>query len=172
MKVWHGALTIRLLDPKGCYVKLWLLRILGFRVLRFVCVGVLCLLLQILFLTLFKHYTHLIFANVSGFVLSAQANFMLSYHYTWHDSKRHAGRLLWATWAKFNLVVLGSACINGVAFASLRYTFIGVDEYAAIAATLISTAFTFSVNHLFVLKPVGVKNGGTARNSDVPAGLE
>jgi hypothetical protein len=54
----------------------------------------------------------------------------------------------------------------------LRYTFITVDEFAAIAATIVSTVFTFTVNHLVVLKPTGVTSDNTARNSNVPASME
>lgn len=142
------------------------------RLFLFVCVGVFCLLLQVLLLTFFRHYVHVVLANVIGFVLSAQVNFILSYRLTWRDSPRRTGRRLMATWIKFNLVAMSSACINGVAFAILHYTFITVDEFAAIAATAISTVFTFTVNHLVVLKPVGVTSDSTARNSNVPASIE
>lgn len=162
------------------------------RLFTFVCVGVFCLLLQILLLTILRHYTHVILANGIGFVASAQINFILSYHITWRDSQRQRGGQLWATWVKFNLVVLGSACINSAAFAALRYTFITVDELAAIAAVIVSTVFTFSVNHFIVFKPKGVlkhwlnilrqsfqrtkprgaPNGSTSRNSNVPASME
>jgi len=142
------------------------------RLFLFVCVGLFCLLLQVLFLTLFKNYTHVVLANAMGFVLSAQVNFVLSYRLTWRDSPRRTGKQLMTTWVKFNLVVMSSACINGVAFAILRYTFVTVDEYAAIAATIVSTAFTFTVNHLVVLKPTGVTSDSTARNSNVPASME
>ena len=142
------------------------------RLFFFVCVGVTCLILQVLFLNFFRHYTHVILANVIGFVLSAQVNFVLSYRITWRDSQRHRGRQLVATWARFNCVALGSACINGMAFATLRYTFVTVDELAAVAATFVSTAFTFAVNHFVVLKPVRQKNGSTTRNSNVPSSVE
>lgn len=147
--------------------------ILVLRVIRFGLVGVLCLIIQILFLNLFKHITYPAFANVIGFVLSAQVNFMLSYYFTWHDSQRHRGYGLVSIWVKFNAVVLMAACINGVAFDSLqRYTFVRADEAAAVGATVISTIVTFCINHFFLLKPLRIQDETTTGNSNVPARME
>lgn len=142
------------------------------RLIRFGVVGVLCLLIQVLFLTFFKHFTHLMVANVIGFVLSAQVNFLLSYSFTWHDAKRQIGASLMVTWVKFNLVVVGAAGINALAFGSFRYTFVNVDEIAVVLAVIVSTMFTFCINHFVVLKPMGVGYGSTSGDSNVPARVE
>lgn len=142
------------------------------RIIRFGFVGVLCLLVQLLFLAVLKYHMDLLVANAISFLLSAQANFMLSYGFTWRDSQRHSGRLLAITWVKFNSVVISAACINTVAFGVLRYTLVQIDEVAAIFAVAISTIFTFCINHFIVLKPVGVEHGSTSRDSNVPAGME
>ncbi len=142
------------------------------RLLRFVSVGLLCLLIQILFLQLLKALISPVIANAIGFVISAQLNFLLSYRFTWHDSARKSGKQLVITWLQFNLVVLLAACINSVVFAVVRYTFTDIDFIAAIAATAVSTVSTFLTNHFFVLKPEGFEHGHKPGNSNVPTRVE
>jgi putative flippase GtrA len=175
------SLTIQLLNPIGQNVTK--------RLIRFVAVGVLCLLIQIFILFIFEHLTHPTIANGIGFIASAQLNFILSYHFTWHDSARKKGKHLTTTWFHFNLVVLFSACINAVVFSLIRYMLIeltittftlGVNReipiipnvVAAIGATLFSTVCTFLINHHFVLKPERVRHGNETRDSNVPARME
>lgn len=142
------------------------------RILRFGIVGTLCLLIQILILFILEHLIPPVFANGIGFIISAQLNFILSYHFTWRDSARKNGFRLAATWLQFNLVVLLSACINGAAFFLIRYTLIESNTVAAIGATAVSTACTFLINHLVVLKPERVGHDRKTRNSNVPARVE
>lgn len=143
------------------------------RVLRFGFVGALCLLIQIIILTSLERFMPPVIANAIGFVTSAQLNFLLSYRFTWADSARKSGFLLFKTWLKFNTVVLSSACINAAAFyCIIHFSFIDMTAIAAVAATAISTAFTFLVNHFVVLKPERIDHGHTARNSNVPARLK
>lgn len=143
------------------------------RVLRFGFVGTLCLLLQIFILLCLERFIPPVIANAIGFICSAQLNFLLSYRYTWADSVRKNGYHLAWTWLQFNLVVLLSVSINTAAFYCItHYSFIDTNAVAAIMATVISTACTFLLNHLVVLKPEGINHGYTARNSNVPAGVE
>lgn len=164
---------------------------MSIRLVWFVAVGTLCLLIQLLFLSILEHYTHPTIANGIGFLISAQLNFILSYYVTWHDSARKKGRYLAATWVNFNLVVVFSACINAVAFSLVRYMLTGLNApaiaiglmgdfiitpniIAATVATGVSTVSTFLINHHFVLKPEkrGESHGRTARNSNVSASVE
>src|SRR5947209_7636301 len=81
------------------------------RPLRFAAVGGVCGLLQLVLLVLLK-WTGLaaIPANVGAYLLSAQANFLLSNHFIWHDrwSSRATLRDLGQRWAAFHLSIAGT----------------------------------------------------------------
>lgn len=162
---------------------------MSLRLVRFVAVGVLCLVIQLLFLYALERYIHPTIANGIGFVISAQLNFVLSYRFTWHDSARKKGIHLTSTWLRFNAVVAFSACVNAVVFSVIRYILIELNAWsaidgvfiftpitpnivAAIGATIISTIGTFLINHLLVLKPERVGHDRKTRNGNVPAGVE
>lgn len=162
---------------------------MSLRLVRFASVGMLCLLIQLLFLYTLERYIHPTIANGIGFIASAQLNFILSYKFTWHDSMRQKGFLLTATWFRFNLVVLFSACVNAAMFSLIRFILIDLNIWsitsglintssfssnivAAIGATVFSTACTFLINHFHVLKPERVDNVYSNRHSNVPASVE
>lgn len=140
--------------------------------MRFGTVGFSCLLIQILILHTLTPAVHPVTANGIGFITSAQLNFFLSYHFTWRDSARKKGFSLASTWAQFNLVVLGAALVNGVAFTLFRYVFTGSDILAAVAATAVSTACTFLINHFYVLRPGGQFHGNTERSGHLLSSVE
>jgi putative flippase GtrA len=140
--------------------------------MRFGAVGFFCLLIQLLILHTLKPAVHPVTANGIGFITSAQLNFLLSYHFTWHDSDRKKGLLLAGTWVQFNLVVFGAALVNSVAFTVFRYVFPESDIMAAIAATAVSTACTFLINHFYVLRPGGQSHGNTERSGHLFSSVE
>lgn len=153
------------------------------RLFQFIAVGLLCLFIQILILLFLERFTPPVIANMIGFLVSAQLNFILSYRYTWSDSARKNGLGLVATWFQFNLVVLLSACINAVAFYLISYLLVGLimpaavgtisNVVAAIGATITSTVCTFAINHLVVLKPEKRNDREPSTgNSNVPASVE
>ncbi|HEV7952064.1 MAG TPA: GtrA family protein [Candidatus Saccharimonadales bacterium] len=154
------------------------------RLFRFACVGVLCLLIQILILIFLERFIPPVLANMIGFLTSAQLNFILSYQVTWRDSPRTKGLAYVASWFKFNLVVFLSAALNAIVFYTISSTLVSLNinippetlshAVAATGATIFSTTCTFLLNHYLVLKPQerGDTHGHTAGNGHVPARVE
>jgi putative flippase GtrA len=120
------------------------------RIIRFAAVGTLCYLVQLGLMQALRHSMHLYYADVIGFLLSAQLNFLLSQIFTWGD-RQHAESLM-VRWAKFNAsALLSVVVVNAVAFWLLAE--IGVWVWLAmLVANVASTIWTFLVNHFLVFK--------------------
>lgn len=123
------------------------------RLIVFACVGLFCLGVQLTILYVLEQVWPALLANATGFVVSAQLNFALSYRLTWADSMRKVGRQLFATWSSFNANVLIGLFVNSASF-SLAYHVIGMPSLASAAmASATSTISTFLVNHYMVFRP-------------------
>ena len=120
------------------------------RIIRFAAVGTLCYLVQLGLMQALRHSMHLYYADVIGFLLSAQLNFLLSQIFTWGD-RQHAESLM-VRWAKFNAsALLSVVVVNAVAFWLLAE--LGVWVWLAmLVANVASTIWTFLVNHFLVFK--------------------
>ena len=130
----------------------------GLRVVRFGMVAGFCTLLQLLILEFLNHLgVNRVLANGIGFVVSAQANFILSALFTWRDRKprlaRHTKSInatkanIWATrWIKFNTTALVALAINELVFAAALHE--GIALFIGSAVGILSGAVvTFCVNH-------------------------
>ena len=134
----------------------------GLRVVRFGMVAGFCTLLQLLILEFLNHLgVNRVLANGIGFVVSAQANFILSALFTWRDRKprlaRHTKSInatkasIWAArWIKFNTTALVALAINELVFAAALHE--GIPLFIGSAVGILSGAIvTFSVNHFITL---------------------
>lgn len=136
------------------------------RVLRFVLVGVICLILQFALMSLFSEVMHLYFAEAGAFLLSAQLNFFLSQIFTWGDRQQNALSVM--RWVKFNASALISVLIVNASIFFLLAE-LGVWTWAAmLVANVFSTAFTFVVNHFVVFTPAAVPASDTPDSAKVP----
>ena len=123
------------------------------RMPRFVLVGAICTVVQIVLFYQFRPLSPWpTLANAAAFVLSAQLNFMLSYRVTWHDTKRQVGYALGATMVKYNMSILMATGINAAAFLVFHRLFPGPDFVAIFCAITVSTVCTFLTNHLYVFR--------------------
>ncbi|MGH7196397.1 MAG: glycosyltransferase [Candidatus Saccharimonadales bacterium] len=124
------------------------------RVARFGMVGTVCLLVQLgIMWFLVNHGIHESPANSTGFLLSAQLNFVLSRNFTWGDRTKQ-GLLLarrFAQWVAFNSVVLAGAVVNFLAFAGATMLDVPI-VYAAIAAVVLAMGVTFTLHHFGVFR--------------------
>jgi len=112
-----------------------------------------CFLVQLLILHLLEHYIPALYANSIGFILSAQLNFVLSYHLTWGDSVRRTGADLLLIWLKFELNAVLALCINSLLFGLAHNVCALPSLVAASFATLLSMIGTFLINHYKVFRP-------------------
>lgn len=122
------------------------------RGIRFIAVGLFCTALQQLLLVLFVEggsQEHL--ANTAGFIISAQANFLLSYHITYGDRKGDIITRLWQFNALAIAVLLGNIAIFTIALRYIPYFvagFLGIGGGAVIGA-----AVNYAVGTKFIFKP-------------------
>ena len=93
------------------------------RPLRFAVTGGLAGLLQLALLALLtRHGWDSILANVVALLLSTQANFALSYLFTWRDRRPHEGTppVVFVRWAAYQGSVAGTALLNMLVFVATR----------------------------------------------------
>jgi putative flippase GtrA len=123
---------------------------LAMRIGRFAIVGTMCYFVQLMLAHAIDFAVPLYCAEAIAFLLSAQLNFTLSQIFTWGD-RQHAERLM-KRWVKFNANALVSvAIVNATIFWLLVQA--GVWIWAAmLLANLVSTVWTFSMNHFVVFK--------------------
>lgn len=140
------------------------------RFAKFGIVGVVCTLLQIAILHLLSPFMPEVLASAIGFLISAQVNFLLSYFFTWNDSRRKKGLQFFMTWLRFNGVVLVGAAVNTAAFALIHL--VVINAVAVILATAISTSCTYLLFHNYVLTPERERTTDEARHRSVPPRLE
>jgi putative flippase GtrA len=133
-------------------------RITGVRLYRlakrlfvFGLVGACCFLVQFVLMTWLQTVLHHVVAYAIAFMASAQLNFVLSYYFTWRDSKRKKGLRLLSTWGLFFAVALLGLVVNYFVYDYAHVMLLSI--LALLAATVASTCFTFVFNHLFVLSP-------------------
>jgi putative flippase GtrA len=91
--------------------------------LRFAVTGGLTGLLQLALLALLtRHGWNSIPANAVALLLSTQANFALSYLFTWRDRRPHAGTapIVLVRWAAYQGSVAGTALLNMLVFVAVR----------------------------------------------------
>ena len=171
-----GVLAARAtLSPAGVLRRIW-----RQRGVRFGVVAASCTLIQLLVLAaLTRLGAGKLVANGIGFVLSAQANFVLSAHVTWGDRKprltRSAqtgwrGRLGgWrGRWARFNTVALVALAVNELVFT------IGVQAggrllVASAAGILAGAALTFTLNHFVTFRAASEGDNAAAQAELRPA---
>lgn len=138
------------------------MKYLPFRIATFVAVGSVCFVLQYGLVEMFSVYVPLVVAEILGFMLSAQLNYVLSRTFTWADRNMtenvggvstRGGR-----WLRFNLSALASVFIvNATVFALLIH--LGSAQWLAIlVANIASAVFTFAMNHfvVFPYRPLAV----------------
>jgi len=104
------------------------------RPLRFVCIGGLAGVLQLLLLSLFNRLGwQIVLANAIAYILSAQVNFLLSTFFTWHDrqSEIDSIKTLLARWLTFHGSIIGTGLLNMLVFVIAR----------TILPTLMASAF-------------------------------
>jgi putative flippase GtrA len=128
-------------------------RLTAIRLVRFAIVGVLCLVLQYLIVELLHTEAGLgaFLSDAIGFALSAQLNFLLSNQFSWGDASRVRGGALFRRWLNFLSVASLATIINATVYAVARNH---VGSLAAIVcASVVSTTWTFFLNHYFVFQP-------------------
>jgi putative flippase GtrA len=126
---------------------------MGARLVRFAIVGVSCLALQYLIVELLHAdlgYGAFV-SDAIGFAISAQLNFLLSNQFSWGDAPRVHGRALFSRWRKF-LYVAGLATIINASVYTVVHEYMG-SLTAIVCASVVSTAWTFLLNHYFVFQP-------------------
>jgi putative flippase GtrA len=149
---------------------------------RFGVVAASCTLIQLLVLAaLTRLGAGKLVANGIGFVLSAQANFVLSAHVTWGDRKPRLARSAqtgwrgrlggWrGRWARFNTVALVALAVNELVLT------IGVQAGARLLAAsaagiLAGAVLTFTLNH-FVTFRAGSERDNAAAQAELRPALE
>ncbi len=122
------------------------------RVNRFVAIGAVCFFVQWLIVHGLLFLMATFVADGIGFLVSAQLNLVLSRRFTWADTY-HAPS--WSAkirnWAEYNGVVILAALVNAAVFTVLVHPLGQV--LALLGATLISTSFSFLINHFVVFRP-------------------
>jgi putative flippase GtrA len=120
-----GALPLAVSPARPANV---LRRYWRYRPVRFAAVAASCTLGQLLVLAwLVRLGVSEVLANGTGFAASAQANFVLSAHVTWHDRKpqrdrpdqpgsRARGKAWTARWAAFNAAAVAALAVNELVF--------------------------------------------------------
>lgn len=128
-------------------------RLVAIRLVRFAIVGVLCLGLQYLIVeTLHAEAgTNAFLSDAIGFALSAQLNFLLSNQFSWGDAERVRGHALLRRWLNF-LSVAGIATILNATVYAVARPYVG-SLAAIVGAAVVSTSWTFLLNHYFVFQP-------------------
>ena len=128
------------------------------RLVRFAAVGGTCALLQLLGLHLLvqaRIEPHL--ANALAFLLSTQANFLLSSLITWRDRRTTAGQAppIARRLAAYNALALGSLAINQAAFAVAiaRVHYLAAATLGILAGMLLT--YTISGHLIFRRPPQG-----------------
>jgi putative flippase GtrA len=133
-------------------------RLWRYRAVRFGAVAASCTLGQLLVLAcLTRLGVSEVVANGIGFVLSAQANFILSAQFTWRDRKPRLSAW-WGRWASFNAVAIVALAVNELVFAMGIYA--GIRPFMASSAGIAAgAALTFTLNNLVTFR------GRTARKN-------
>ncbi|MDT5068017.1 MAG: hypothetical protein QOJ95_810 [Mycobacterium sp.] len=141
---------------------------LSHRLSRFVAVGSACFLLQYCLMEIFSHAVPLYFAEVFAFMLSAQANFVLSQVFTWAD-RNHAMDYM-IRWVKFNAGSLASVLIVNATVFSFLTAVGGAPWLSLLVANAASTAFTFVMNHFVVFRgePLAEADGAPTEATPTP----
>lgn len=133
-------------------VTTFLARLTRIRLVRFAIVGLLCLGLQYLIVELLHielGYSAFL-SDAIGFAISAQLNFLLSNQFSWGDAPRVRGRALLARWRNFLGVAALATVINASVYAGTHRQ---MGTLAAIVcASVVSTTWTFLLNHYFVFQ--------------------
>jgi putative flippase GtrA len=138
-------------------------RLWRYRAVRFGAVAASCTLGQLLVLaSLTRLGVSEVVANGIGFVLSAQANFVLSAELTWRDRKPHRGgsaragfraslRAWPARWAKFNVVAIAALAVNELVFTMGVHG--GLQLLIASSAGIVAgAALTFTLNNFVTFR--------------------
>lgn len=138
-------------------------RLWRYRAVRFGAVAASCTLGQLLVLaSLTRLGVSEVVANGIGFVLSAQANFVLSAEVTWRDRKPHrvgsartgsrASLRAWsARWAKFNVVAIVALAVNELVFTMGVHA--GLQLLIASSAGIVAgAALTFTLNNFVTFR--------------------
>jgi len=129
------------------------------RPIRFAVVGGICGLTQLTALAILLHTAiHPVIANVFGFALSAELNFVLSQTFTWRDRHlRDAHDTIARRWLTFHLCIGGTAGLNMAVFAGLRLEL--PDLLAAAAGILAAAILNFFANDRLTFRPEGRSKG-------------
>jgi putative flippase GtrA len=89
----------------------------GARQARFIVVGGVCALLQLLFLFVLKQAGMASLpSNIAAYLLSAEVNFYLSDAYIWHDRRGVGARGLGSRWLAFHLSIAGTFVVSQLVF--------------------------------------------------------
>ena len=125
------------------------------RPIRFAIVGGICGLAQLAALAILLNTAiHPLVANVVGFTLSAELNFVLSQTFTWRDRHlRDAHDTIARRWLTFHLCIGGTAVLNMAVFAGLRFEL--PDLLAAAVGILAAAVLNFFANDRLTFRPGG-----------------
>jgi putative flippase GtrA len=122
------------------------------RPLRFAVTGGLAGLLQLALLALLtRHGWDSIPADAVALLLSTQANFALSYLFTWRDRRPHAGTppVVLVRWAAYQGSVAGTALLNMLVFVATHAVLPPLVASAAGLATAASANFVIGDHFVF-----------------------
>src|SRR2546423_5004724 len=123
------------------------------RPLRFAVTGGLAGLLQLAMLALLtRHGWDSILANVVALLLSTQANFALSYLFTWRDRRPHEGTppVVFVRWAAYQGSVAGTALLNMLVFVATRAVL--PPLVASAAGLAVAASGNFVIGDRFVFR--------------------
>ena len=137
------------------------------RLLRFICVGLLCLGVQYAVVDLLRSHADMraFYTDVVAFLISAQLNFVLSSQFSWRDAQRVHGSALVHRWTKFLSAVILAALVNAGVYATVLPM---VNKWktdtiiALVCAGMVSMCITFMLNHYYVFR-VRARAHGTHR---------
>lgn len=133
------------------------------RLVRYGVVGLACYGVQVLIVLLADTIggIHVFLAGIIGFLASAGLNFALSNRFTWRD--RYDKQKTLRRGVVFGVTVALAAVINASALWGLTAMIQLWQPVLVFGATMISSGFTFVVNHFFTFRGKGNTNASVDR---------
>jgi putative flippase GtrA len=121
------------------------------RPLRFIAVGIIATLIQLALLKLLTDIGwHALWANLTGFVISAQFNFALQSTFTWYDSQPINQIHILQRWVRYMGSIAGTAILNQLMFIALWHILPTLD--ASALASLLGGMINYFLGNVFIFR--------------------